>query len=63
MLTMTWGTDIFLYKLRPETGGDEFEKHLLHYASFHGWGFHPKFVFFFNIFVGDLHFDALMIGL
>ena len=49
MLTLTWGTDILFDKLRQETTGDEFEKHPLHYASFLGWGFHAKPVFFFNI--------------
>ena len=65
MLTMTWGTDILFYELRPETKGgvDEFEKHPLHYVSFFGWGFHAKPAFFLNIFSGDPHFDALIIGL
>ena len=61
-LTLTWGTDILFDKLRPETP-DEFEKHPFHYASFLGWGFHAKPVFFFDIFSGDPHFDALIIGL
>ena len=43
--------------------GDEFEKHSLHHASFLGWGFHAKPVFFFNIFSGSPPVDALIIGL
>ena len=62
MLTLTSSMDILFDKLRPKTG-DEFEKHPLHYASFLGWGFHAKPVFFFNIFSGDLHIDGLIIGL
>ena len=42
---------------------DEFEKHILHYVSFLGWGFDVKPIFFFNIISGDLNFDALIIGL
>ena len=30
---------------------------------FRGWGFHAKPAFFFNIFIGDLYFDVLIIGL
>ena len=63
MLNLTWGTDILFYELRPETGRDEFEKHPLHYATFLGWGFHAKPVFFLNIFSDDPHFDALIVGL
>ena len=63
MLALAWSTDILFYELRPETGGDEFEKHPLHYVSFLGWGFHAKPVFFFNIFSSDLHFHVLIIGL
>ena len=44
-------------------GGDEFEKYPLHYVSFFGVGIHVKPVFFFDIFSGDSHFDALIIGL
>ena len=62
MLTVTWGTDILFYELRAEAGGDEFEKYPLLDVSFLGWGFHAKPVFF-NIFSGDPHFDALIIGL
>ena len=28
-----------------------------------GWGFHAKPVFCFNIYIGNLYFDALIIGL
>ena len=43
--------------------GDEFEKHPLAYASFLGWEFHVKSVFFFNIFSSDPHVDGLIIVL
>ena len=35
------------------------KKFPLHYAS-GGWGFHAAPFFFFNIFSGDPHFDALI---
>ena len=63
MLTLTWSTDILFYELRTETGGNEFEKHPLHYVFLLGWGFHAKPVSFFNTFSGDPHLDALIIGL
>ena len=55
MLTLTWGTDILFYELRPETG-ERIWKTPFDYVSF-------LVVFFFNIFSGDPHFDALIIGL
>ena len=65
MLTLTCSTDVLFYELRPETGGggDEFEKHPLHYVSLLGWEFYARPAFFFDIFSGDPHFDALIIGL
>ena len=64
MLTLTWGTDILFDKLgNAKNRRDEFEKHSLHYASFLGWGFHAKLVFYFNIFSGDPHVAGLIIGL
>ena len=46
-----WGIDILSEKLTP-----------LQTLPL-DWGFHAKSVFFFSIFSGDLHFDALIIGL
>ena len=37
----------------------QFKKHPLH-TMLLGWEFHAKPVFFFNIFSGDLHFDAFL---
>ena len=48
--------------LTLEIGG-EFEKHPFYKLYLLGWGFHAKSVFIFNIFSGDLPFDALVIGL
>ena len=61
MLTLTRSIDISFEKLTPELEV-EFEKHPMHYAYGDG-GFHEKPVFFLNIFSGDLHFDALIVGL
>ena len=61
ILTLTRGTDILFEKLTPEEGV-EFEKLLFHTVHLRV-GFHLKPVFFFNIFSGDVHFDALIIGL
>ena len=38
-------------------------KNTLCTQCFRGWGFHAKPAFFFNIFIGDLYFDVLIIGL
>ena len=64
MLTLTRGTDILFDKFgNARNRGDGFEKHPLHYASFLGWRFHAKLVFYFNIFSGNPHVVGLIIGL
>ena len=62
MLTLAWGIDILFERLLPEIGGWIWKTPFAHSPS-RGWRFHAKPVFFFNIFCGDLHFDALIIGL
>ena len=61
MLTLTWATDISFEKLRPETSGEILKTPSL--LCFLGYELHRKPVMFFNIFSGDLHVDALIIGL
>ena len=45
--------------------GIEFKRHPLHtmlmYICLRGWEFHAKLDFFFNIFSGDLYFNAIFI--
>ena len=61
VVTLTWDTGILFEKLKNMV--DEFEKHPFHYASSLGQGFKAKHVFFFDIFIGNPHVDALVIRL
>ena len=56
----SWGIDILFEKLTPEIGSRIWKTPLAHNA-FRGRGFMESL--FFDIFGGDLHFDALIIGL
>ena len=62
ILTLVLGIDILFEKLTAGIGVWIWKAPLAHSAS-GGWRFHAKPVFFFNIFDGDLHFDALIIEL
>ena len=62
MLTLAWGIKILFEKLMPEIGGWILKAPFVHCAC-GAWRFHPKPVFFFKIFCGDLHFDTLILGL
>ena len=62
MLTLSWGIDILFENLTPEIGGWIWKTHFAYSAS-GWWRFITKPVFYFNIFCGDLHFDASIMGL
>ena len=63
MLTLARGIDIF-EKLTLKIGVWIWKSSFAYSTSGGGGGrFHEKSVFFFNIFCGDLYFDALIIGL
>ena len=60
MLTLARGIDIF-EKLTLKIGRSIWKSPFA-YSVFRGWKFDAEPVFFFNIFCGGLHFDALIIG-
>ena len=62
MLTLTWGVNILFEKLTPEVGVSIWKKTKLGTLCLWGCGFHAKPIFFLNIFYGDLHFDAFILG-
>ena len=61
MLTLTWGIYILFEKLAPETRG--WISNTPFALCLWGWEFHAKPFFFFDIFGGDPHIDALIIEL
>ena len=71
MLTLTWGADILFYEFRPETGGGgggggggmNLKNTLCTMPPSLGGDFMQSLSSFLNIFSGDPHFDALIIGL